>query len=104
MSQVGFQDSAFVLMDRLVRTVEELRDQLRTADEYIMACQQRVQDVVDKQGPGLPSVVLSNGLPQTMGFQAGWVDGHFTVHVGHRAEDGMNLLPPGQQAEIEVAR
>lgn len=102
MSNAGFQDEAFALMDRIQRHVEALRDQLRAADEYILACQQRVQEITDKQGPGLQAVLLRNGMPQTMGFVAGWDDGRFVVHVGHRGEDNLTLLAPNQVAEIEV--
>lgn len=102
MSETSFQDGAFLLLDRLERTVEELKDQLRGADEFLLIAHARVNDLMKKNGPGLPHVLLDNAMPQSIGVRAGWDDGQFVIQVVHRGEEA-EMLPPGGQMKVEVS-
>jgi hypothetical protein len=99
---ISFQQEAFLQIDRIERSMELLKDQLRSADEFLLLAQARVQDLMEKNGPGIPRIVLESQLPQTIGVNAAWVDGQFVIMVTHRGGEAEAFLPPQQSMEIEV--
>lgn len=101
--EMGFADSMFLFIDRIERTLADLKDQARAADEYLLMAHAQVNEVMARKGPGLPHVTVDNQMPQSIGVQGGWADdGTFVVRIHHRGEEGVPLLPPSTQMEIEV--
>lgn len=102
MAERSFQEDAFLQVDRIERALEDLKEQLRSADEFILLAHARVHDVIKENGPGVPHITVQNGMPQTVGITAEWIDGRFVIKVTHRGEEAAGMLPPGQEMQIEV--
>lgn len=100
-SEQTFQGEAFLLIDRIERCVEQLKDQLRSADEFLLLAHAKVSTLMEKQGPGIPHIVLQNALPQTIGVTYLWNDGQFIVQVTHRGGEG-EQLPPQKSMDVPV--
>jgi hypothetical protein len=98
----SFEVTSFLIIDRIERNLQDLKDQVRGADEFLLVAHAKVNELIQKQGPGVPSVLVDNQMPQSIGVQAGWVEGQFVVRITHRGEDGIPLLSPGTQMELEV--
>lgn len=100
-SEQTFQGEAFLLIDRIERSMEQLKDQLRTVDEFLLLAHAKVSDLMEKQGPGVPHITLQNALPQTIGVTHTWHEGQFIIQLTHRGGEG-EQLPPQQAMDIPV--
>lgn len=101
--QRSFQEDAFLQVDRIERALGELKEQLRSADEFLLLAHARVHDLIKANGPGVPHISVHNGMPQSIGITAQWNEGQFMIRVTHRGEEAAGLLPPGQDMTIEVS-
>lgn len=98
-----FEATTFLIIDRLERHIEDLKDHVRGADEYLLVAHAKINELIQAKGPGMPSMIVDNQMPQSIGVQAGWVDGRYVVRIAHRGEEGVPILPPGMQMELEVS-
>jgi hypothetical protein len=104
MADASFQESTFLLLDRMERDVAALKEALRSADEYLLYAQQRVQEVVQENGPGVPGIQIVNQMPQSIGLSATWVNEQFVVTVTHRGAEFDQLLGPSGTAHLEIGQ
>ena len=99
----SYEASCFLIIDRIERHIQDLKDQVRGADEFLLVAHAKVNELMQSRGPGLPTIMVDNQMGQSIGVQGGWIEGQFVVRVTHRGEEGVPILPPSSQMELEVS-
>lgn len=98
----SFEATCFLIVDRVERNIEDLKEHIRGADEYLLVAHAKINELIQSKGPGMPSMIVDNQMPQSIGVSASWIEGRFVVRIAHRGEEGVPILPPGLQMELEV--
>ena len=95
---LSFAEAGLVAIDRAIRMMEQLRGQMRMADEYLLRTR-----AADQGAVLVEHVNIENKHVQSISVMVRRDHGgHCTVTVAHRGEPGMNIIPAGANMEFEV--
>jgi hypothetical protein len=95
---LSFAEVGLLAVDRAMRMMEQLREQLRSADEYLLRAR-----AADKGAVLLETITLENKHVQSISVQVRRDHGgRSTVIIAHRGEPGMITIPAGSTMEFEV--
>lgn len=96
--QPSFAETGLIALDRIQRTLEDLRTQLRLADEYLLRAH-----ATDRGSVIVERVTVDNKHVQSISALATRDHGgHVTVMVAHRGASDMTTIPAGSSVEFEL--